>query len=49
MQAEDEVLHRIVELESLIATDLARKKKFRKPGLQAAWLDELQRLNRQLD
>ena len=49
MQAEDEVLHRIVELESLIATDLARKKKFRKPGLQATWLDELQRLNRQLD
>jgi ATPase subunit of ABC transporter with duplicated ATPase domains len=47
-QTED-LLVRIVELEALIAADRARKQKFQKPAMQAAWAEELAALYRRLD
>ena len=41
---DDDVLARIVELESLLEADLARKPKFRKPDLQQRWRAELMTL-----
>jgi ATPase subunit of ABC transporter with duplicated ATPase domains len=46
--SEDDVLDRILELERLLEEDRARKPKFQKPKLQAAWRAELDTLNRQL-
>lgn len=46
---EEAVLERIVELETLLAADEARKAKFQKPKLQAAWRAELAVLMRRLD
>jgi len=43
------VLERIVELESLLEADLARKPKFQKPKLQAEWRRELESLYPRLD
>jgi heme-transporting ATPase len=37
-----------VELEALLAADLARKPKFQKPELQAAWQQELEELTGRL-
>lgn len=47
-ESEDALLRRIIQLENLLSADLARKPKFRKPALQAAWREELERLNRRL-
>ncbi|MGE0621686.1 MAG: ABC-F family ATP-binding cassette domain-containing protein [Pseudomonadales bacterium] len=47
-QSGEQVLERIVELESLLAADLARKSRFQKPDLQAAWRRELEALNGRL-
>ena len=47
---EDEgLLERIVELEALLEADRARKPKFQKPKLQAAWTAELAELNGHLE
>ncbi len=48
-EAEDERLARIVELESRLAADLARKPKFQKPDLQRQWRDELNTLYSKLE
>ncbi len=45
----DDVLARIIELESKLAADRARKPKFRKPELQQQWQAELDALYRKLD
>ena len=45
---EEDLLNRIVELETLLAADLARKPKFQKPALQAAWREEIELLSKQL-
>jgi ATPase subunit of ABC transporter with duplicated ATPase domains len=42
---EDSILERIIELETLIAEDHARKTKFQKPKLQSKWHTELTQLN----
>jgi len=47
--SDDEALARIVELERLLAADLARKPKFQKPELQSRWRVELDGLYRRLD
>ena len=44
----EDLLTRIVELETLLNADLARKPRFQKPKLQAAWKDELEELNKKL-
>jgi len=46
---EDAVLERIVELENLLLEDRARKPKFQKPRLQAAWNAELRELGERLE
>ncbi len=46
---EEQVLKRIVELEALLEADLARKPRFQKPDLQAAWREELELLTGRLD
>jgi ABC-type multidrug transport system ATPase subunit len=46
--SDEQVLERIVELEALLAADLARKPKFQKPELQAAWRQELEELTGRL-
>ena len=46
--SEDAALSRIIELETLLEQDLARKTKFQKPKLQASWQEELARLNTKL-
>lgn len=45
---DEQLLERIVELEALLEADRARKPKFQKPKLQAAWAQELASLNRQI-
>ncbi len=45
---EEDILARIVELEKLLEADLARKPKFQKPKLQAAWQEEIDELNKLL-
>ena len=47
--ADDDALARIVELESLLASDLARKPKFQKPSLQTQWRHELNTLYARLE
>ena len=42
---EEQILARIVELESLLEADVARKPRFQKPKLQEAWREELDQLN----
>lgn len=46
---EDELLSRLVALETLLEEDLARKPKFQKPKLQARWRSEITNLQDQLD
>ena len=46
---EENILHRIVELESLLERDRARKPKFQKPKRQQSWIEELADLNGLLD
>ena len=46
---DDDVLARIVDLESKLEADRARKQKFRKPELQQQWQAELDALYRTLD
>ncbi len=41
----EQILVRMVELESLLEADLARKNRFQKPKLQEAWREELDKLN----
>lgn len=45
---EDETLHRIIELEALLAEDKARKPKFQKPKKQEQWAIEIERLSARL-
>ena len=45
---EEEILARLVELETLLAADLARKPRFQKPALQKKWQDEIALLNERL-
>lgn len=45
---EDEALHRIIELEALLAEDKARKPKFQKPKKQEQWAIEIERLSARL-
>jgi len=42
---EEQILARMVELESLLEADLARKPRFQKPKSQEAWRQELVQLN----
>jgi len=44
----EDLLARIVELETLLDADLARKPRFQKPKLQTAWKNELDELNKRL-
>lgn len=44
----DDVLERLVALETLLAEDLARKQKHQKPQLQAQWRKEIEELEAQL-
>ncbi|AEN64938.1 ABC transporter related protein [Enterobacter soli] len=44
----DDVLERLVALETLLAEDLARKPKHQKPQLQAQWRKEIEELEAQL-
>lgn len=46
---EEAILARIVELETLLAADRARKPKHQKPALQAGWQGELEALYRRID
>ena len=46
--ASPDVLERIIELEELLQADLARKPKFQKLKMQAAWQRELDELNEKL-
>jgi ATP-binding cassette, subfamily F, member 3 len=46
---EEEVLARIVELETLLEQDQARKAKFQKPERQKEWSAEIDRLYRQIE
>ncbi|MEO3738888.1 ABC-F family ATP-binding cassette domain-containing protein [Kosakonia sp. WA-90] len=45
---QDTLLARLIELETRLAEDLARKPKHQKPQLQAQWREEITRINRQL-
>jgi ATP-binding cassette, subfamily F, member 3 len=45
----DALLERMIELEALLAADLARKPKHQKPALQRAWRAELAGLERELE
>jgi ATP-binding cassette, subfamily F, member 3 len=45
----DDALARIVEIESLLQADLARKPRFQKPELQQQWRADLELLYRRLD
>ena len=47
-ESEDQMLQRIIELESLLTNDRARKPKFQKIANQEKWLAELNTLNSQL-
>jgi ATPase components of ABC transporters with duplicated ATPase domains len=44
----DDLLERLVALETLLAEDLARKPKHQKPQLQAQWREEIKHLEEQL-
>jgi len=44
----DALLARLIELETRLQNDLARKEKHQKPLLQAQWREEIAKLNRQL-
>ena len=48
-QPYDDVLERLIELETLLADDQARKPKYQKPQQQAQWQLEIAALNRQLE
>ena len=41
-QASDDLLERLIALETLLAEDLARKPKHQKPHLQAQWRKEIE-------
>jgi len=47
--ASDDLLEKLLELEALLADDLARKPKHQKPQLQAQWQREIRLLNAQLE
>ncbi|MBL4680970.1 MAG: ABC-F family ATP-binding cassette domain-containing protein [Pseudomonadales bacterium] len=48
IDSEEDILERILELESLLAEDKQRKIKFQKPKLQLAWDQELSQLNEKI-
>lgn len=48
-KTEDEILETIIELETLLASDLARKKKCQKPKQQAKWKAEIEMWSEILD
>lgn len=45
LTTDDEILGRILELETVLFEDLQRKPKFQKPKLQQQWQEELEKLN----
>lgn len=45
---EDDMLERLIELESLLEDDLKRKTKRQKPDLQKAWKEEIEQIQTQL-
>jgi ATPase subunit of ABC transporter with duplicated ATPase domains len=47
-ESEEEILQRIIELESLLEADLQRKPKHQKQQLQVQWQNEIDRLNSKL-
>ncbi|MFB9216251.1 ABC-F family ATP-binding cassette domain-containing protein [Vibrio sinaloensis] len=46
--SEEELLARLIELESLLEADLARKPKHQKPAMQQRWQEEIHTINQQL-
>lgn len=46
---QEDLLERLVMLETLLEEDLARKPKFQKPGRQAEWRAEIAELNKKLE
>jgi ATP-binding cassette subfamily F protein 3 len=48
LATEDEILYRILELETILSEDLLRKPKFQKPKLQQQWQEELTKLNKMI-
>ena len=46
LETEDDILLRILELETALTEDLQRKPKFQKPKLQGQWQEELNNLNK---
>ncbi len=48
LPGEEAMVQRLCELEALLAADLARKARHRKPYLQAQWREEMQRLTASL-
>lgn len=45
---EEQILERLIELETLLEDDLHRKSKHQKPHLQQKWREEIDKLNQQL-
>jgi len=45
---EEDILNRIVDLETMLAEDKARKSKFQKTKMQAQWAKEIEKLNARL-
>ncbi|EGA68358.1 ABC transporter related protein [Vibrio sinaloensis DSM 21326] len=48
VNSEEELLARLIELESLLEADLARKPKHQKPAMQQRWQEEIHTINQQL-
>lgn len=47
-QGEEQLLERLIELETLLAEDQQRKSKHQKPNLQLQWQEEIEQINLQL-
>lgn len=47
-QGEEQLLERLIELETLLAEDQQRKPKHQKPNLQLQWQEEIEQINLQL-
>ncbi len=49
VDSEEELLERLIELETLLSDDLARKVKFQKPDKQREWQQEIEQISAVLD
>ena len=47
-QGEEQLLERLIELETLLAEDQQRKPKHQKPNLQLQWQEEIEQITLQL-